>query len=112
VHIPNGVWKTPIYDGDELLVSLSERIVGRCPSEDVTNPLNPSEVIVKAGELIDEVLAKRIETVGLDRVKVLSPLTHMNVNAIPPTSYGLDPSTGRMVERGTAVGIIAAQSIG
>jgi hypothetical protein len=107
VHIPNGVWKTPIYDGDELLVSLSERIVGRCPSEDVTNPLNPSEVIVKAGELIDEILAKRIETVGLDRVKVLSPLTHMNVNAIPPTSYGLDPSTGRMVERGTAVGIIA-----
>ena len=112
VHIPNGVWKTPIYDGDELLVSLSDRIVGRCPSEDVTNPLNPSEVIVKAGELIDEVAAKRIETVGLDRVKVLSPLTHMNVNAIPPTSYGLDPSTGRMVERGTAVGIIAAQSIG
>ncbi|MFM7742432.1 MAG: DNA-directed RNA polymerase subunit beta', partial [Verrucomicrobiota bacterium] len=112
VHIPNGVWKTPIYDGDELLVSLSERIVGRCPSEDVANPLNPAEIIVKAGELIDEASAKRIETVGLDRVKVLSPLTHMNVNAIPPTSYGLDPSTGRMVERGTAVGIIAAQSIG
>ena len=59
VHIPNGVWKTPIYDGDELLVSLSERIVGRCPSEDVTNPLNPSEVIVKAGVLIDEIAAKR-----------------------------------------------------
>ena len=112
VRLPNGVWKTAIYDGDELLVSLSERIVGRCPSDDIVNPLNPSEVIVPSGVLIDEPAAKRIETVGIDRVKVLSPLTHMNVNAIPPTSYGLDPSTGRMVERGTAVGIIAAQSIG
>ena len=112
VRLPNGVWKSAIYDGDELLVSLAERIIGRCPSDDVVNPLNPSEVIVKAGVLIDEASAKHIETVGIDRVKVLSPLTHMNVNAIPARSYGLDPSTGRMVERGTAVGIIAAQSIG
>jgi DNA-directed RNA polymerase subunit beta' len=112
VRLPNGVWKEAIYDGDEQLVSLPDRIIGRCPSEDITNPTNPSEVIVAAGALIDEALAKRIETAGITRVKVLSPLTHMNVNAIPPKSYGLDPSTGRMVERGTAVGIIAAQSIG
>ena len=113
VRLPNGVFKTAIYEGDELLVSLAERIVGRCPSEDVTNPNNPSEVLAKAGELITEEIARRIETVGgIERVKVLSPLTHMNVNSIPPAAYGLDPSTGRMVERGTAVGIIAAQSIG
>ncbi|MEI6598820.1 MAG: DNA-directed RNA polymerase subunit beta', partial [bacterium] len=87
-------------------------IVGRCPSDDVANPLNPSEIIVRSGELITEESAKLIEKAGIDRVKVLSPLTHMLVNAIPPKSYGLDPSTGRIVERGTAVGIIAAQSIG
>ncbi|MGA0133251.1 MAG: DNA-directed RNA polymerase subunit beta' [Opitutales bacterium] len=113
VRLPNGVFKSAIYEGDELLVSLAERIVGRCPSEDVTNPNNPSEVLAAAGELITEEVAKRIESVGgIERVKVLSPLTHMNVNSIPPAAYGLDPSTGRMVERGTAVGIIAAQSIG
>ncbi|NBV78551.1 MAG: DNA-directed RNA polymerase subunit beta', partial [Verrucomicrobia bacterium] len=112
VRMPNGVWKNTIYDGDEILVPLADRIVGRCPSEDVFNPLNPSEIIVRSGELITEDIAKQIEKVGIDRVKVLSPLTHMMVNAIPPKSYGLDPSTGRIVERGTAVGIIAAQSIG
>ena len=112
VRLPNGVWKSTIYDGDEILVPLADRIIGRCPSDDVVNPLNPSEVIVAAGELITEDIAKAIEKSGIDRVKVLSPLTHMHVNAIPPKSYGLDPSTGRIVERGTAVGIIAAQSIG
>jgi DNA-directed RNA polymerase subunit beta' len=112
VRLPNGVWKSTIYDGDEILVPLADRIIGRCPSDDVVNPLNPSEVIVAAGELITEDIAKAIEKTGIDRVKVLSPLTHMHVNAIPPKSYGLDPSTGRIVERGTAVGIIAAQSIG
>jgi DNA-directed RNA polymerase subunit beta' len=112
VRLPNGVWKSTIYDGDEILVPLADRIIGRCPSDDVVNPLNPSEVIVAAGELITEDIARAIEKSGIDRVKVLSPLTHMHVNAIPPKSYGLDPSTGRIVERGTAVGIIAAQSIG
>ena len=112
VRLPNGVWKSTIYDGDEILVPLADRIIGRCPSDDVVNPLNPSEVIVAEGELITEDIAKAIEKSGIDRVKVLSPLTHMHVNAIPPKSYGLDPSTGRIVERGTAVGIIAAQSIG
>jgi len=112
VRMPNGVWKNTIYDGDEILVPLADRIVGRCPSDDVFNPLSPSEIIVRSGELITEDIAKQIEKAGLDRVKVLSPLTHMKVNAIPPKSYGLDPSTGRIVERGTAVGIIAAQSIG
>ncbi|MSR71829.1 MAG: DNA-directed RNA polymerase subunit beta' [Opitutia bacterium] len=112
VRLPNGVWKSTIYDGDEILVPLADRIIGRCPSDDVVNPLNPSEIIIAAGELITEDIAKAIEKSGIDRVKVLSPLTHMHVNAIPPKSYGLDPSTGRIVERGTAVGIIAAQSIG
>ncbi len=112
VHLPNGIWKTNIYDGDEVLLPLAERILGRCAADAVVNPLNPSEVLIKAGELIDEAAVVRVEKAGIERVKVLSPLTHMRVNAIPPRAYGLDPSTGRLVERGTAVGIIAAQSIG
>ncbi len=112
VRLPNGIWKSAIYDGDEILLPLSDRILGRCAAEDVANPLSPSEILVKAGELIDEPAVLRIEKAGIERVKILSPLTHMRVNAIPPRAYGLDPSTGRLVERGTAVGIIAAQSIG
>ncbi|NBV38056.1 MAG: DNA-directed RNA polymerase subunit beta', partial [Verrucomicrobia bacterium] len=48
VRLPNGVWKSTIYDGDEILVPLADRIIGRCPSEDVVNPLNPSEVIIRS----------------------------------------------------------------
>jgi DNA-directed RNA polymerase subunit beta' len=108
----DGVVKTAIYDGDEEIVKLSERIVGRCSSADVVNPLNPSEVLVRNGELISEEAALKIEACGVERVRVMSPLTHMRVNSIPAKAYGVDPSTGRLVERGTSIGIIAAQSIG
>ena len=108
----DGIWKSAIYDGDDEIVSLFDRIVGRCSSDDITNPTNPSEVIVKSGELITEATAKRIGAVGIERVKIMSPLTHLKRNAIPAKAYGIDPSSQKLVERGTAVGIIAAQSIG
>ncbi|MDR1818432.1 MAG: DNA-directed RNA polymerase subunit beta' [Puniceicoccales bacterium] len=108
----DGIWKSALYEGDDEIVKLHERIYGRCASLDVRDPQNPSHVIVKAGEMISEETAKEIETAGIERVKVLSPLTHMRVNSIPAQAYGLDPSTGKLVERGTSVGIIAAQSIG
>lgn len=108
----DGVWKSALYEGDDEIVKLYERIAGRCASEDIRNPLNPDEILVKSGELISEPVAKQIEDLGIERVKVMSPLTHMKVNSIPAKAYGLDPSTGRLVERGTSVGIIAAQSIG
>ncbi len=108
----NGIWKEAIYDGDDEIVSLFDRIVGRCSSDDVRNPANPDEVIIKSGELITEAMAKRVNALGIERVKVMSPLTHLKRNAIPAKAYGIDPSTQKIVERGTAVGIIAAQSIG
>ncbi len=108
----DGVWKSALYEGDDEIVKLYERIAGRCASEDIRNPLNPEEILVKNGDLISEAAAKHIEDIGIERVKVMSPLTHMKVNSIPAKAYGLDPSTGRLVERGTSVGIIAAQSIG
>ncbi|MDR0535976.1 MAG: DNA-directed RNA polymerase subunit beta' [Puniceicoccales bacterium] len=108
----DGIWKTAHYDGDEEIVKLHERIAGRCASEDVHNPQNPDEVLVKAGDMIGEEVARKIEAVGVERVRIMSPLTHMKVNAIPAKAYGLDPSSGALVKRGTSIGIMAAQSIG
>jgi DNA-directed RNA polymerase subunit beta' len=107
-----GIWKHAILEGDDEIVSLAERIVGRCSADDIRNPINPDELLVRSGELITEASAAKISEMGIERVKVLSPLSGLNRWAITARSYGLDPSTNRLVEPGTAVGIIAAQSIG
>lgn len=107
-----GVWKQAIQENDEEIISLEERISGRCASEDIVNPNNPDEVLVPSGELITSDAAKRIQELGIERVKVMSPLTHMNRYGIPAKAYGIDLSTNRIVKPGAAVGIIAAQSIG
>ncbi len=108
----DGIWKESIFDGDDEMVPLFDRIVGRCSSLDIRNPQNPSEILVRSGELITEDMAKKVVDSGVERVKVMSPLTHLKRNSICARAYGIDPSTQKMVERGTAVGIIAAQSIG
>ncbi|MFW6217354.1 MAG: DNA-directed RNA polymerase subunit beta' [Verrucomicrobiota bacterium] len=108
----DGVWKHAIHDGDDEIVSLFDRIVGRCSSNDIKNPLNPEEIIVKNGELISEEAAHKIEEVGIERVKVLSALTTRKKVGITALEYGINPATSTMVERGASVGIIAAQSIG
>ena len=108
----DGIWKYAIYEGDEEIVPLRERITGRCVAEDVRNPINPDEVVIKAGELVTKEIAARIDGLGIERVKVMSPLTHALSNSLPAKAYGINPATNAMVEVGTAVGIIAAQSIG
>lgn len=108
----DGIWKHAIFEGDDEIVSLKERIVGRCSSDDVYNPLNPDELLVASGGLISEETAKKIEDVGIERVKIISPLTSRHKNGVPAKAYGVDPSTGDVAKVGTAVGIIAAQSIG
>jgi DNA-directed RNA polymerase subunit beta' len=108
----NGVWKEAIRDGDDEVVPLSERIIGRFSCEDIFNPLDPSSKIVGSGEMITEEIAKEIETMNIDRVKVMSPLTSRKRNGITAKEYGIDPATNDLVEIGSAVGIIAAQSIG
>ena len=107
-----GVWKYAIYEGDDEIVSLYDRIVGRCSSNDIRNPLSPDEFLVKNGELITEEIAAKIEEVGVERVKVLSALTSRKKVGITALEYGINPATSAMVERGSSVGIIAAQSIG
>ena len=107
-----GIWKQSICEGDEEIVKLSERIIGRCSCDNIVNPINPSEILVNRGNMITEDIAKRIEDLGVERVKVLSPLTHMTKNSVPAKAYGLDMATHSIVEEGSSVGIIAAQSIG
>ena len=108
----DGIWKKAIFEGDDEIVSLSERIVGRCSSDDVVNPLNPDQILISSGELIVEEVAEKLEDLGVERVRVMSPLTHLKGNSLPALAYGLNPATNKMVEIGAAVGIIAAQSIG
>ena len=108
----DGIWKHAIIEGDDEIVSLYDRIVGRCSSNDIHNPLNPDEILVKNGELISEEKAKVIEELNIERIKVMSPLTSRKRIGITAKEYGLDPATNVLVDTGTAVGIIAAQSIG
>ena len=108
----DGVWKKAIFEGDDEIVGLKERIIGRFSSDDVHNPINPSEVLVGSGELITEEMAARIDELGLERVKVMSPLTSVTKGGIDAKSYGINPATNKVAKIGDSVGIIAAQSIG
>ena len=108
----DGIWKRAIFEGDDEIVALRERIVGRFSSDDIPNPLNPSEYLVHSGEFISEEIAAKIDEVGIERVKVMSPLTCTSEHGIDAKSYGINPATNRVAKLGDAVGIIAAQSIG
>ncbi|MEZ5413922.1 MAG: DNA-directed RNA polymerase subunit beta' [Opitutaceae bacterium] len=108
----DGVWKKAIFEGDDEIVGLRERIVGRCSSDDIYNPINPTELIIGSGELFTEEIAAKIDEVGIERVKVLSPLTSNSPYGIDAKSYGINPATNKMAKAGDSVGIIAAQSIG
>ena len=108
----DGIIKTAIYEGDDEIVSLYDRIVGRCSSEDIFNPSDVDELLIGNGLLITDEIAHRIEEMGIEKVKVMSPLTHTRRSSLPAQAYGINPATNSMVNIGTAVGIIAAQSIG
>ena len=108
----DGIWKKAIFEGETLLVSLAERIVGRCSADDIKDPLAPTKLIVGSGDLFTEELAHRIEDSGIERVKVMSPLTSTSEHGIDAKSYGINPATNKVAKIGDSVGIIAAQSIG
>jgi len=96
---------------DDIIRTLRERIVGRVAANDVSNP-DTGELIVAAGQDIDEHIADLINEVGIRAVKVRSPLTCELEDGICAKCYGRDVGRQKPVEVGTAVGIIAAQSIG
>ncbi|MEM7617744.1 MAG: DNA-directed RNA polymerase subunit beta' [Pseudomonadota bacterium] len=107
----DGITIAAVMNGADVVVSLAERILGRVPCADVKHPLS-GDVIVPAGEIIDEVTSEEIETAGIDQLKVRSVLTCETRNGVCAACYGRDLARGTPVNMGEAVGVMAAQSIG
>ncbi len=107
----NGIAVKAIGEGDEELVSLRDRILGRTLVADVLHPIT-RELLAPAGTLLDEQTVDKIADADVDHVRIRSVLTCESRRGICARCYGRDLATGRMVDIGTAVGIIAAQSIG
>ena len=108
----DGVIKKAIMEGDNEVVPLRDRIIGRYSSEDIFDPSNPTERMISAGSLITEEIAANLDAVGITRIRVMSPLSSRIKNGLTAFEYGIDPSTNSLVKQGSSVGIIAAQSIG
>src|SRR5690349_15413723 len=108
----NGIWVQAIYEGEDEVVKLSDRLVGRYSCDDIKNPQNPKENLVKSNEEIDELKAKAIDSSGVEKVKIRSVLTCESKHGICMYCYGRNLATGNLVKLGEATGIIAAQSIG
>ena len=106
-----GVEVEALKKNEEIVESLGERILGRVTLNDIINPLT-SEVIVKAGEEIKESSLQAINESPLERIEVRSPLTCEAEKGICAKCYGRNLATGKMTQKGEAVGVIAAQSIG
>jgi DNA-directed RNA polymerase subunit beta' len=106
-----GITKSAIYKGEQVDVPLRDVIVGRIARENIVNPVT-DEMIVRENEVITHGMARKIEDLGLETIRVRSPMTCESPLGVCAKCYGLDMSTGKLVEEGMAVGIIAAQSIG
>ena len=108
----NGIWRQAIYEGEDEVVKLKDRLVGRTAVEDIANPINPEEFLCESGQVIDEAHAKSIDDAGVDRVRIRSVLTCESKRGVCQKCYGINLATGNLAAMGEAVGIIAAQSIG
>ncbi|MDY7096398.1 MAG: DNA-directed RNA polymerase subunit beta', partial [Acidobacteriota bacterium] len=107
----DGIFVTAIMEGGEILEPLRDRIVGRVSQEEIYDPMT-GEVIVELGAEITEELANAVQSAGIERVRIRSVLTCETRRGVCAACYGRNLATGKMVEIGEAVGVIAAQSIG
>jgi DNA-directed RNA polymerase subunit beta' len=107
----NGIRVGAIKEGIEIIEPLKDRIAGRIAADNVANLLT-SEVIVKAGQMITEEIAERLEEAGIEEIRVRSVLTCELERGVCAKCYAINLANGRLVQIGEAVGIIAAQSIG
>ena len=107
----NGITVSAVIDSGEVVTSLSERVLGRVPVEDVVDPVS-GEVLVKKGELISEEHCDAIDNANLMGIKIRSVLTCETRHGACAACYGRDLARGTPVNMGEAVGVIAAQSIG
>ncbi|HKL37096.1 MAG TPA: DNA-directed RNA polymerase subunit beta', partial [Salegentibacter sp.] len=106
-----GVEVKPLKKNEEIVESLGERILGRISLHDVLNPSN-NELLVSSGEEITSEIVTKIENAPIGSVEVRSPLTCEAKKGICVKCYGRNLSTNKLVQRGEAVGVVAAQSIG
>ncbi|MCK5215122.1 MAG: DNA-directed RNA polymerase subunit beta' [Candidatus Omnitrophica bacterium] len=107
----NGITVSAIVEGDELVVSLKERIMGRVALDSIVDVVT-DQVVVEAGEEIAEEKSVVIEQLGIEKVRIRSVLTCESERGVCQKCYGRNLATQRLVEIGEAVGTIAAQSIG
>ena len=106
-----GIDVKPLRKNEEIVESMSDRIRGRVALFDVINPLD-GEVIIEGGQEISDLLADSIDQLPIETIEVRSPLTCEAKKGICASCYGRNLATGKMVQKGEAVGVVAAQSIG
>jgi DNA-directed RNA polymerase subunit beta' len=107
----NGIWVKSIMEGEDEIVKLTERLVGRVSCEDIKDPV-ARKTIVEAGGVIDEIKAAQIDHIGTERVKIRSVLTCETRRGVCSKCYGISLASNVLAKLGEAVGVIAAQSIG
>jgi DNA-directed RNA polymerase subunit beta' len=106
-----GLLMTPLVEGGDIVEPLRERVLGRAAAVDVLAP-GSEKVVLEAGTLLDESAVKTLEQYSIDQVLVRSPITCETKYGVCAQCYGRDLARGHRVNRGEAVGVIAAQSIG
>jgi DNA-directed RNA polymerase subunit beta' len=106
-----GITKGTVSRGEQVNIPLSQLIIGRTARDNIRNPIT-DEMIVRENEVITPEAAAKIEALGLDTIRVRSALTCDSPFGVCAKCYGWDMSTGQLVEQGSSVGIVAAQSIG
>ena len=108
----NGIEITALKKEENIIENLADRIVGRVAQEDVYNPEDENEIFVEAGQMINEKKALQIQRAGIEKVRIRSVLTCESHRGVCSKCYGRNLATGKMINIGEAVGIMAAQSIG
>ncbi len=108
---PGYITLSEIIEGGNVIVSLSERVLGRIAAKDVKNPIT-GEVIVKKNEMINEAVCEKIDSSGVKIIKVYSVITCSLRDGVCARCYGRDLARGKLVHVGEAIGMISAQSIG
>jgi DNA-directed RNA polymerase subunit beta' len=107
-----GVTKSALVEGGEVVVPMRDRILGRVVIGDVTDPADDKQVLIKDATMLDERAVSLLEDKNIDMVPVRSPVTCQTRYGVCALCYGRDLGRGHLVNMGEAVGVIAAQSIG
>ncbi|MGB5397292.1 MAG: DNA-directed RNA polymerase subunit beta' [Gammaproteobacteria bacterium] len=107
----NGLFMQPIIEGGDVVMPLDELVLGRVVARDVVDPAN-NGIVIPTGTLLDEQWCDQLDKLGVDEIYVRSVITCENIHGVCAKCYGRDLARGHLVNKGEAVGVIAAQSIG